>query len=147
MNSTRSQTTCAIFGNPSTLKDTVLPTYADVMRYCQKSIQTCDKLPIVEFQKIETTLPLIDKEDLSSDQKYLLDMVIAITTGDCPTTLANRNPGILCHSRWLTTANRILRLYVSTEKPTKELELMVTYVLSLTQFKETVIMHIRKMFY
>ena len=34
----------------------------------------------------------------------------------------------MCHSRWLTTANRILRLYISKECPDKHLITLVTYI-------------------
>ncbi|KAI5694093.1 hypothetical protein M8J75_010588 [Diaphorina citri] len=93
-----------------------------------KALETCETLPLIEFDPIPTTLPLIDKKDLSSDQQYLLDITLAISTGDFPTTLSNRSPGKMAHSRWLTTANRILRLYASTENPSAELKLLAEYV-------------------
>lgn len=34
----------------------------------------------------------------------------------------------MAHSRWLTSANRILRLYVSTLNPSENLQLLVNYV-------------------
>src|SRR6218665_3229421 len=40
-----------------------------------------------------------------------------------------RNPGCLNHSRWLTTANRILLLYVSDKKPSENLKTLVTYII------------------
>ena len=52
-------------------------------------------------------------QDLSADQRYGYRMVVAITNGDLPTDLAVMKTGPLCHSRWLTTANRFMRLYVS----------------------------------
>ncbi|KAF8774155.1 hypothetical protein HNY73_016737 [Argiope bruennichi] len=57
-----------------------------------------------------------NKNDLSTDQKYLLDMCIAVSSGNCSLDLSLRNPGKLARSRWLTLANRFLRLYVTTEK-------------------------------
>ena len=44
-------------------------------------------------------------------------------------SLANKEPGPLIHSRWLTTANRILRLYVSSTSPSTELVVLTDYVL------------------
>ena len=35
----------------------------------------------------------------------------------------------MSHARWLTTANRILRLYVATEEPSFELKLLAEYVI------------------
>ncbi|GBM07467.1 hypothetical protein AVEN_206266-1 [Araneus ventricosus] len=43
--------------------------------------------------------------------------------------LAVRDPGPLSHSRWLTTANRTLRLYLSEESPTPELQEIVVFIL------------------
>lgn len=44
-------------------------------------------------------------------------------------SLSQRDPGKLNHSRWLTTANRILRLYVSIEHPTHNLKVLAEYVM------------------
>ncbi|GBM30459.1 hypothetical protein AVEN_153317-1, partial [Araneus ventricosus] len=54
----------------------------------------------------------INKTDLSKDQQYLLDIVRAIQTEQRAPDLAVRDPGSLSHSRWLTSANRILRLFI-----------------------------------
>jgi len=43
--------------------------------------------------------------------------------------LSRRDPGALSHSRWLTAANRILRLYVATEKPSPNLKTLATYIM------------------
>lgn len=51
--------------------------------------------------------------DLSRDQKYGYKMVQAIRKGHVPADLALVEIGPVNHSRWLTTANRFLRLYVS----------------------------------
>ena len=46
---------------------------------------------------------------------YLLNCIWwSIITGMCPEELALLEPGPVCHSRRLTLANRIMRLYVST---------------------------------
>src|SRR5207253_1076375 len=71
----------------------------------------------------------IDRTDLSSDQKYLLDISRAVSSGECPPDLAYRSPGKMAHSRWLTTANRILRLYVSTAEPPDDLKVLAEYVI------------------
>lgn len=38
-----------------------------------------------------------------------------------PLDMGNRSPGKLSHARWLTKSNKILRLYISTNKPTSEI--------------------------
>lgn len=83
--------------------------------------------PIVQFVPISSDLPLLTS-DLSSDQKYLLNICQAISTGECNVSLANRHPGNISHSRWLTTANNILRSYISTINPSNELVVLTNYI-------------------
>lgn len=56
-------------------------------------------------------------------------MGCAISTGQCSNTLAKRSPGKLNHARWLTLANRTLRLYVSKLQPSAKLRILVQYIL------------------
>ncbi|CAG9837729.1 unnamed protein product [Diabrotica balteata] len=53
----------------------------------------------------------------------------AVVKGKCPSELASRNPGNLSHARWLTLANRILRLYISTIEPTPHLRKLAEFVM------------------
>lgn len=39
-------------------------------------------------------------------------------------------PGTLIHSRFLTTTNAIMRLYISTKNPSKKLKLLVKFVMT-----------------
>lgn len=64
---------------------------------------------------------------MSTDQKYLFEMCHAVASGVCGEDIANRQPGNMVHSRWLTTANRILRLYVGTNEPSYQLQVLVDY--------------------
>lgn len=91
-------------------------------------LQTCETMPIVEFTAISTILPAITS-DLSTDQKYLYNIMTAISTGVFSSHLANIKPGCLNHSRWLTTANRILRLYAAKHYPDEKLVVLATYVM------------------
>ncbi|GBO18799.1 hypothetical protein AVEN_199579-1 [Araneus ventricosus] len=88
------------------------------------AIKTYEELAIVPFEAIEgTSLPEMDEfhiRDLSDDQRYLKDMFQAVSDANCPNDLANRKPGPVVYSRWLTTASRILRLYVSTKNPSND---------------------------
>lgn len=70
----------------------------------------------------------VEFNDLSTDQQYLLDMCNAISNGFCPVELSNRSPGAISHARWLTTANRVLRVYVSETKPSVNLIKLVKYI-------------------
>ncbi|CAG5000463.1 unnamed protein product [Parnassius apollo] len=92
-------------------------------------LQKCETMPIVEFTVIPSTLPEIPRNDLSTDQKYLYDVMNAISTGVFTSDLANIEPGPLSHSRWLTTANRILRLYATKTDPLENLMILATYVM------------------
>jgi hypothetical protein len=92
-------------------------------------LQQCEKLPVVQFEIISTTLPTITDENLSTDQKYLFDIMTAISTGIFSSDLANKDPGPLNHSRWVTTANVILRLYAAKIDPGENLKTLATFVL------------------
>ena len=50
-------------------------------------------------------------------------------TGCCSADLATRDPGPINHSRWLTTANRVLRLYIATERPSDGLQCIVQFIM------------------
>ncbi|CAG9794368.1 unnamed protein product [Diatraea saccharalis] len=94
-----------------------------------KQLDKCLDLKIVAFEPISTKLPDLNIELLSTDQKYLYQMCCAISSGTVSPNLANKDPGKLAHSRWLTCANRILRLYIGTAKPTKNLKELATFVM------------------
>lgn len=94
-----------------------------------KQLPYVEKLPAVAFEAIDTELPIILRTDLSSDQSYLYEMVQSISDGRCSEALLKREPGPMAHSRWLTTANRILRLYVATHQPHPNLITLTTFVM------------------
>lgn len=94
-----------------------------------KLLDDCEKRPVIVFERIEGMLPDISNvKDLSSDQRYLYDITSAVISGKCSPDLSNRSPGKMSHARWLTKANRILRLYVATEIPTNELKQLAVFV-------------------
>ncbi|GBM85393.1 hypothetical protein AVEN_122004-1 [Araneus ventricosus] len=98
------------------------------------AIKTCEELAIVPFEAIEgTSLSEMGEfhiRDLSDDQRYLKEIFQAVSDGNCPNDLANRKQGTVVHSRWLTTASRILRLYVSKRNPSDNLVILVTYIMN-----------------
>lgn len=94
-----------------------------------KQLIKCETLPIYKFQKIDIDLPVLNFKELSKDQKYLYEIFQTIGSGSCSQDLARQNPDPLAHSRWLTAANRILRLYVGTFKPSTNLKTLVTFLL------------------
>ena len=71
-------------------------------------------------------------KDLSPDQYYVYMMVKAIRTGIVSEDLAMLEIGPVNHTRWNTTGNRFLRLYVSlhgfTGKEKKNLMLIIEFL-------------------
>lgn len=93
-----------------------------------KALQKCEDLPVVKFRRIECNLSFVTSTHLSTDQQYLLDICRAIDLGECSASLEKHNPGKLVHSRWLTTGNRILRLYMASDRPSENLVILTTFV-------------------
>src|SRR6218665_1818757 len=89
-----------------------------------KRLVMCSEQPVSSFEPVQLTEQLsnVDPKELSTDQRYLMEICNSIRIGECGVDLAMRNPGCLNHSRWLTTANRILLLYVSDKKPSENLK-------------------------
>lgn len=86
-------------------------------------------MPIKKFKVIEANLPEISFAELSTDQQYLYKICNAISKGKVSLSLSHRDPGKMAHARWITTANRILRLYVATETPSESLLILSQYVI------------------
>ncbi|GBL85566.1 hypothetical protein AVEN_34716-1 [Araneus ventricosus] len=102
--------------------------------FCQplgEAIKTYEELPVAPFSSIsmENMPHSIDRMVLSNDQQYLYDICLPISRGECYSDLTLRKPGSVVHSRWLTTAGRILRLYVVTEKPSDNPIILATYIM------------------
>src|ERR1051325_8567188 len=98
-----------------------------------KSIQSCETMPIVKFKPIVDGdgLPALSEEvlqDLSTDQQYLFSIIQAIRKGKVSSNLARKKPGPINHSRWLTLANRVCRLYVSVQEPDQHLSLITQFI-------------------
>ena len=102
-----------------------------------KMLDTVTELNInSNFETVTLGEPLIDLpdkilKDLSTDQAYGYRIVIAIT-GVLLENLINFEIGPVSHSRWLTTANRFCRLWVSfhflAKKNFKNLRLIIEFI-------------------
>ena len=90
-----------------------------------KSLDGWNRKEVVEYETIPSDLPDVNREDLSTGQKYMYDIHQAVVKGECSPDLAHRNPGKISHSRWLTTANRLLSLYISEPSPSENLVLLI----------------------
>ena len=85
-----------------------------------KPLQVCETMPMVQFKPMQCELEELPDpvlQDLSTDQRYLYDRCRYAAGRTCDEALLHRLPGKLVMSRWLTLANRVLRLYVSTKEP------------------------------
>ncbi|GBM32502.1 hypothetical protein AVEN_156596-1 [Araneus ventricosus] len=96
-----------------------------------KKIKSCEELPVAPFSsiRVENMPDNIDRIVLSNDQQYLYDICLEISRGEYYSDLALRKPDLVAHSRWMTFAGRILRLYVVTEKPSDNLIILETYIM------------------
>ena len=83
------------------------------------------KLNVLNFKHLLD----INQTDLSTDQEYLYDIHKSVSAGKLSEGLAGKNPEKMAHSWCLTTANRILRLYVSTDEPFQILKIIVEYIM------------------
>ena len=100
-----------------------------------KALGTCESKPIVSFIPIVSSKPMLILnddilDDLSVDQKYLYNIMNAIRSGVVDDDLARRKPGPLNHSRWVTLANRVCRLYVSTSSPDDNLFTITHFIVT-----------------
>lgn len=95
-----------------------------------KVLSKCEQLPISVFEKIKVNLPEVNNRELTINQQYLWEITNAVSNGHCPLALSKREPGKLNHSRWLTTANHLLRLYVANADPSDSLKTLARYVVT-----------------
>lgn len=86
-----------------------------------KMFDTAEKLP-------EMPEPVFKK--LSNDQKYLYKIVGSLISGQFPESLKQMKIGEINHSRWLTTASRICKLYALTEEPSSTLQTLTSYIVN-----------------
>ena len=97
----------------------------------KKQLEKCENKLICEFILLLSNLPDISDEIraiLSTEQKYLYEIVQSVASGYVSYRLRNTNPGKIAHSRWLTTAIRISRYYVAEYNPTEELSTLARYL-------------------
>ncbi|CAH1104502.1 unnamed protein product [Psylliodes chrysocephalus] len=97
----------------------------------EKMLESCEKLPIVNFVLIVSPLPELDAaaiRNFSTDQKYLYEMCHPISIRNCLLDLAARNPGKLSQA---TKANRIFRLYIGNKCPSTNLRTIAKFVVKL----------------
>lgn len=96
-------------------------------------LSKCETLKPVNFKSIKLDIDRlpenIDHWQLTSDQKYLLELAKSIDAGKISDKLSKQKPGKMNKARWVTTMSRILRVYVSENKPSFVLQILVLYTL------------------
>ena len=89
--------------------------------------------PVITFKPILNpyfpTLPNEVLEELSTDQYYGYRICWAVICGEVDEDLKLLEIGPIVHSRWLTLACRILRLYTATCNPSQSLVTLAEYCL------------------
>ena len=70
-----------------------------------KTLATCHQFTVVGLNKFDAELPTVDLSTLRTDQQYLWEMTNAVYCDECSPVLAQRQPGTLNQSRWLTIGN------------------------------------------
>ena len=91
-----------------------------------KQLKSLQKLDIINFEKITFKINFTTKNNCDAD--YLYKICKCIDAGVVDDTLKNGEPGKMHHARWLTLANNILRIYISTTNPTKNLNIIANYI-------------------
>lgn len=91
---------------------------------------------VMNFKRFDGVKELVKLPDdvykkLSNDQKYLCRIVNALITKRFPESLKQMKIGNLNHSRWITTASRICKLYALTAEPSDTLKIFLLRCLHL----------------
>jgi hypothetical protein len=96
-----------------------------------------ETLPILNFKVMPGKVKVVSNDflkTLSTDQSYLYKACLAVQNGcenlDHKNYLQTATPGSVHNARWVTTANRILRLYMSEKKPSKSLRRIVYFIVN-----------------
>ena len=75
--------------------------------------------------------PAAQRKQARSALVYIMSRTVQEGREHFDETLASLNPGTVHNARWLTKANRILRLYVSTLHPSVELIRVVSIIINI----------------
>lgn len=95
-----------------------------------RKLNGCEALSIANFEPIDFPCNAVKESlNLSSDQKYLFDICTSISAGNVSHRLAARTIGPMSKARWVTTACRILRVYIAEENPSQILCILAQYVM------------------
>lgn len=92
-----------------------------ILNFCQ--VENFEPIQMGEIPEV-----VEDWDKLRGDQKYLYRMVRAIDSGVCDEKLARESAGPVSTARWLSTAGRACRLYISKKNPSQALKKLVQFI-------------------
>ena len=112
-------------------------TFSGILGRALQNVEDSEYNPTFKSIELGPGLPDLSQEvidDLSTDQQYGYNMVQCIRDGKVPQQILLLAIGKISHARWLTTANRFLRLWVSKHnfkgKDLKNLEMIVEFIVA-----------------
>jgi len=70
-----------------------------------KVVSRCEQLPVTTFENIEVALPIVNVNELSTNQQYLWEITNAVSNGYCPQALPRREPGAVS---WCTQSLKMV---------------------------------------
>ena len=97
----------------------------------QKLAEDVWQLKVVSFSLVKTNTEPISQEvvnDLSTDSYLLYQLSQIVATGIVDPTVVTAVLGPLFHARWCTYAERALRLYISTPRPTVPFRKLIKFI-------------------
>ena len=94
-----------------------------------KMLLKADSMPVVQFEAVSCEDLCVTTEDISTDKRYLLRIFNAVKSGFKDESLDMTEAGNISHARWITSANRLLRLHVASEDPSDNLIRIVYYIM------------------
>ena len=103
-----------------TKSDTVIAGNIGKLLSIVDELPTNNRFVSIKFDNGIVSLPEKVINELSTDQKHAYQLYLAVTSGNLTKTLAETRCGPLNHSRWLTTANRIMKLWMSCHNLTTQ---------------------------
>ena len=95
---------------------------------CQEDVW---KMKVVRFKPVHSTtvnFPEDVLKELSRDLKLLALLSNIVSTGIVNDKVVTSVIGPLCHSRWNTDCARVLRVYISTQKPSVAMKKLVNFI-------------------
>lgn len=114
-----------VLGCDTSSNDTYIGPLGSLLSDAHRGVLLRD-FPAIKLQNMPAIMPAVS--ELTSDQKYLLEAAEAVSRGKVSSKFDGRSPGKLNNARWLTKANRILRLYMKTRNPPDALCTAVKYL-------------------